>query len=396
MESPRIWHMTSNRWNSAITEYALCTALALKERGHRESWFSPLRGSPSETRAKNLGLNPMSFESFSPQPRVLIKTLGLIKQLAPQIIIVYEGKEDFLVSCMKKLTGSSYSIVRFYGSGAMVEKRKLRFLSFLAPTCRVVPSRAMEKKIQALPGKSPIHRIPLGSLGKRFRSETQQERPFFLIFGRLDPVKGHREFMEVFALFLKGLSPQSPKPYLLILGQEANLTCADLETQARSLGLTPGEEIQIEKKFVEDPPSLLSRAILGVVPSLDSEWIVRVGQEFLLCGTPIFVSQVGSLEETLFCPEAGASFSQKWTPQSIADELSRFYDSLRLWDIPGARSALAQKAQTLFSIGKMGQAWDELSRNLPKIGGCASAPSTSKGPSHRAQTGPQGSTSAQN
>src|SRR5690606_1002039 len=48
---------------------------------------------------------------------------------------------------------------------------------------------------------------------------------------------------------------------------------------------------------VSNPARLLSQTAVGLVPSLGSEIICRVAEEFLLCGTPVVAADVGALRE---------------------------------------------------------------------------------------------------
>src|SRR5690606_765274 len=63
--APRCWHLISNRWNSAITEYALNAARALSLKG-ADNLFSPLAGSPAEERAREYDLRVATFARFDP------------------------------------------------------------------------------------------------------------------------------------------------------------------------------------------------------------------------------------------------------------------------------------------------------------------------------------------
>ena len=72
-----------------------------------------------------------------------------------------------------------------------------------------------------------------------------------------------------------------------------------------------GEEVCLTSTRVENISELINSSMLGVIPSLWSEDICRVAQEFLLCGVPVFVSGVGALEDCLF---SGAGVSYKNQP----------------------------------------------------------------------------------
>jgi hypothetical protein len=111
----------------------------------------------------------------------------------------------------------------------------------------------------------------------------------------------------------------------------------------------------------------MSGTHLGVIPSLGSEVICRVAQEFLLCGCPIFVSGVGSLEECLFSASAGSSYRGL----DFSSSVQLFVQTLiQAWqESLATRQERALEAKALFSLSTMGQRLDQtfqpyLSRSL--------------------------------
>jgi glycosyltransferase involved in cell wall biosynthesis len=94
----------------------------------------------------------------------------------------------------------------------------------------------------------------------------------------------------------------------------------------------------------------MSGAVLGVVPSLGSEIICRVAEEFLLCGTPVAVSAAGSLPEIIF-PGAGFCFGAK----SEVDTVQAFIEWIRtsLGESEEDKFARAAAAVQRFSLPAM-------------------------------------------
>jgi glycosyltransferase involved in cell wall biosynthesis len=91
--------------------------------------------------------------------------------------------------------------------------------------------------------------------------------------------------------------------------------------------LTVGRDVNFTAARVDDINSLLSSACAGVVCSTGSEIICRVAQEFLVCGTPIVISGVGSLRE-IPLPCDGFDYGGLRFPE-IEDELWNFLEKSR-------------------------------------------------------------------
>lgn len=340
----KIWHLVSNRWNSAVTEYALSAARALDEQGH-ETLFTPLAGSPADRRANALGLRVRALNDFS-----LLK-LGVIREIyrnfRPQIIFVHGGPESVLVRHLGVPTIRVRG-VEFGKQGAFVSLRQQ--LAHARIAALVVPNQVLADEARRLLPSLPVHRVVLGCDSDRFHYITHARKSPMnaLIFGRFDPVKGHAGFLRIWRL----VKEQLPGALLHIVGEPANVSCAQLEEQVRAAGLECDRDVRITATRVVDVATLLSSASLGIVPSLGSEIIGRVTQEFLLCGTPVLVSGVGGLEELIFHSTAGAS----WRGLSEIEIATLVMKWLQIGSAESEadRAARAQQAKELFSIAAMG------------------------------------------
>ncbi|MEZ4742840.1 MAG: glycosyltransferase family 4 protein [Bdellovibrionota bacterium] len=307
-----VWHLLSNRWNSAITEYAISAIKALNLVGIKNV-FSPLTGSPAFIRAEEYSFNIAPVKSY--QLTSFLKLYQLYKKINPDIIISYGGPESVLAMLMCKLSGRNVAkCIRFKGHDFRQDHRfghRLRDLNDRYMHKIILPSNAVaNRSTTSVKSKSVI--IPLGIAGHGFLSvdckairdsNAEKNRPELLIFGRLDPVKGHREFLKIFACLLKKW-PQYlqkydvivEKPILHIVGLEKNITVKDIDIERQRLGI-PSDCIAFTASYVTDVPALMASASLGIISSIGSEVICRVAEEFLMCGTPIFTSGVGGLAE---------------------------------------------------------------------------------------------------
>lgn len=357
-----IWHLLSNRWFSAISAYAINTARSLELEGHT-CIFTPLQGSPAEQHAINLGLKINAVVNFNWSQKKHLAALE--KSINPDIIVVYGGPETFLSRFIIK---DRTVLARFRGDQCKIKykiQQKLQAWSHSHIDLFITPSKRLNQLYQGMYKSKPVKTIPLGVDTQVFqpRSYGKPEngsRPKILIFGRLDPVKGHEAFIEIFASMLelwKKSRLEKETPILQIVGKPANTSVLQILDKAQKMDLKVGYDIEVNPEYIKNVPDLLSQACLGVISSLASEEICRVAQEFLLCGTPVFVSGVGALNEVLSFKEAGLSYKNMPTLESAETLFSFVQQSAR--ETQKEKQARAQEAKKLFSLEQMGRALNE-------------------------------------
>jgi len=172
-----------------------------------------------------------------------------------------------------------------------------------------------------------------------------------LIFGRLDPIKGHREFLPIFKdLVQMAETFGDPIPRLKIVGMPANLSPEQIRVEARRLNLSD-LDVVIHCERVENVAEMMAQCSLGFVSSIGSEVICRVAHEFLLCGTPVVTTDVGSLPE-VFVDKSFGTYYERANPK---DASSRIYQWLRVahCEANTKRQIRSKVAQSIFSIEKM-------------------------------------------
>lgn len=346
----RVWHLLSNRWNSAITEYALSAARALKNAGHT-TLFSPLTDSPAATRAERY-FECESFKSFgvSEVPRLL----ALANEYRPDVVFTYGGPETFLAAFLKR--ARDLRPIRFRGqdldSAGFATGFKQR-LSHKLVEMVLTPSEKLAAAVRGLDPAAKVVCVPLGIDTELYRPviAAAPDRPEVVILGRLDPVKGHHVALKIFARILKDWKAGTP-PRLRIVGEPANLSRTHLEDWVKAEGLALGSDVVLTLERVQDVPMLLSRSAVGWVPSLGSEVICRVAEEFLACGTPVAVSGVGSLAEVLF-DGAGICYEGK-TEGEAAEVIGRLVAESAREEL-AAKVARAAAAKARYSLEAMGE-----------------------------------------
>ena len=355
----KIWHLISNRWNSAISEYAISAARATVTMG-ADVLTTSMAGSPVEKRILELGLRSGTVEHFGPGKIPYLAAAA--RKIDPDIIMTYGGPETTAAHFFK----GRARLVRFYGYqsgdviplGAVAKKiGHLRVDHIITPA--EIISRSLSDVVTC-----PVSTVVLGCDEQLFKpvNVASEQRPSLLIFGRLDPVKGHREFLEVFAEILRrsidhsGLQ-KNLRPKLKIVGLPANLSAAHIHAVARELKIST-DDYEILCERVADVAHLMSSATLGVVSSLGSEAICRVAQEFLLCGTPVVTTAVGSLPE-IFKEE---NFGLVYASDDKIASARKIYEILMTsyQDQMSVRHARSEMARAHFSLPAMSQRLSEI------------------------------------
>ncbi|MDO8734528.1 MAG: glycosyltransferase family 4 protein, partial [Elusimicrobiota bacterium] len=110
--------------------------------------------------------------------------------------------------------------------------------------------------------------------------------------GRLDPVKGHKYFLESAASVLKKI----PNAKFLVAGKEENIKYKELKKLAAKLGIEKSVEFL---GYVSDVSDFMSKCTLGVIASTGSEAVSRVLLEWMVCGKPVVATLVGCVSEIL-------------------------------------------------------------------------------------------------
>lgn len=346
----KVWHLISNRWNSAITEYALSATRSLAEVGV-DHLFSPLLGSPAEKRAKQYGLRVSAFKDFSAREAGRYK--DTFRDFLPDAVIVYGGPESFLA----RFSPSKTKVFRFRGneiSTSFFSTLNQR-LSLSHVKKIIVPGTPLLRDCRKIFGDERVDPIILGCDTAEYKpnlAARKTDRPSMMIFGRFDPIKGHKEFMEIFREMLNIWPKNVPQPQLIIAGEPATVSAADLRTAAVKFGLTEDHVVIKTGRFL-DVAEMMSSVSVGVVSSLGSEQICRVAEEFLLCGTSVALSGAGSLNDVLF---DDAGFSYGGCPLGEAtNKLIQLLLKTHL-ETDKVRLDRAVTAKTKFSFATMGAA----------------------------------------
>lgn len=341
----RILHLNSNRWNSAITEYAVSLGRAFQTLG-ATSLAVGLQDSPYLLRARSVGLDTKDVAHFGISSISTIKRV--VEDFKPTHVVCYGGPETTLCRLLPK----TFQLIRCKGQGGHANgwiDSTLQKISWSHVDKIVVPSASLEQEIASWASER-THVLALGCDETRFYFDEANFRknsvPEALIFGRFDPVKGHEQFLEIFAA-ARRLRPMR----LHIVGEPANVSVTHLQNWVTARELN--QDVVITSTRISNVAALMTQVDLGVISSIGSEYICRVAEEFLLCGTPVLVSGVGSLNDVLVDDLFGASY-RNCDVQTAAQILVKMLET-SFSETLAEKKKRAERAKKLFSIAAMAE-----------------------------------------
>ncbi|MFH1259807.1 MAG: glycosyltransferase family 4 protein [Elusimicrobiota bacterium] len=284
----RTLHIDLESWDSGITNYALTVAVGLQQLGE-PVWFAGWPEKFPLQQAKKLALNI--------QPITSIYSLALcLKSVKPELIDAYTGKSLFWAVAALSLARLKIPVVRTYADARLPKnnffnRRLYRHKAAKIITAAKFLENSFIDDLQLPPEK--IVTIYQGIDTGKFSSTAVPVSPVRIgMVGRLDPVKGHRDFLLAAAEIKKTL----PTAKFIIAGEEKNIKTAELKNLAGTLGV--GQKIT----FVGYHPNiaqLMNTCSIGVISSLGSEAVSRALLEWMACARPVVATAVGCIPEII-------------------------------------------------------------------------------------------------
>jgi len=347
LKTYRVLNLISIRWYNACAQYALSIARALNQEGS-ELYFAGCPGSPAITRAGEEGFTEIpDINLASSNPLVFLLSVQRLKQFCRekgiQVVFSHSGPDHLAGALIKiALSGLCYHIdVR-----ADIRRPKNHFLNrFLY--CRgsdrhLVPSRFMRAYFTDF-GIAPeaVDYLPPCINTDHFRPRTapsvlRQQLGLtdtdilFGVVARLDPVKGHSVVMEA----ANRLSERRDI-HFLISGDTFSV-------RPEGLRLLLNEKAKKQVHFLNRVPDvrpLLQALDVGLISSIGSEAICRIGLEMAAAGLPIIGTRVNSIPE-MIDDEKGGLLIPPGESQALAQAV------LRLSDDPSLRKKMGDYSLT--------------------------------------------------
>jgi glycosyltransferase involved in cell wall biosynthesis len=280
----RILHLVDVRWHNGLAHYALSLAAAMRDAGH-ESWVGAVPGSGPWRAATALGLPLL--------PHVRLSALPALRAFVrrERIGVVNAHTGDAHTLAVAATAGGLAAVVRTRSDARPVRRRAAASLLF-ARTGRVIAAAEYIRRQYLDTVGLPPGRVVTVLQGVELPepSEPPAGPPRIAIVGRLDPVKGHADFLAAAAVVLA----RHPRARFTIAGRPERIAVAELERQAREMGIREAVEI---RGHVEDLEALHRASAIGVVASTGSEAVSRATLEWLAAGRPVVATQVGGIPE---------------------------------------------------------------------------------------------------
>lgn len=273
-------------WASALADYAIAQSKALKEAGH-EIIFAAPDGSFSAKAARENGFKLIEFPDRKKilSPLKIISLSHFCSKEKIDIINAHTGRALTAASAIGVFS-PGIKIVR---TKADAKKPSSRIFSHNLSMI-ICGSAYIKEMYNKQAGKQTKLMVIYRGAEKISKTPLPQSPPYRIgMIARLDPVKGHTDFIKAAILILE----KRKDCVFLIAGQEENISWSELKK------LIPPE---FEKNFsylgrVSDPYSFTSSCHFGVISSLASEAVSRAALEWLSSSRALISSSAGSLPE---------------------------------------------------------------------------------------------------
>ncbi len=276
-------------WNSGVTNYAMELSKAILQNGHKIFFAGVKGGLPLQIARKN------SFETVEictrKNPFILGSVLRLVKfvQLYKiDIVNAHTGKGHFLAYLTLLISNKKFALIRTK-SDTMYPKKSFLYKK----TEKIIAASEFIRKRYLKIGIAPEKVITIyqGIILPTSRFPLPAS-PIVGIVGRLDPVKGHKYFLEAAPIILK----KFPETKFLIAGNEENIKYSELKELSKKLGIEKSVEFL---GYVENVYDFMSKCSIGIIASTGSEAVSRVLLEWMACEKPVVATMVGCIPEIL-------------------------------------------------------------------------------------------------
>jgi glycosyltransferase involved in cell wall biosynthesis len=338
----KILNVINVRWYNATAWYAVSLSSALKKSGH-DVIVCGQPGTPPVEKAKELGLEVFEAEFNSSNPIKLFKTMNrvrkLLKSYKPDAVACHRGEFFWYFAIKKFFTRPRWKLIRVRGDIRPPKADIINRWMHNTVADKVVVSgefikqqfvenlKSNDEHVMVLHGgvdREIFKHLDFGRI--RVRDEYGWTDDDFVvgIVGRFDPIKGHEILFRAVADVLHNNKNKNIK--LMIAGFDAVTTTDDINALLKRFKL---EDISVITGKRDDIAALMSAMDLGVVSSVGSEAICRVGMEIMSCGIPIVVSDTGVLPEIV--PECNVY--PKYEPEKLTEALIEHSKDLKIYDL---------------------------------------------------------------
>jgi len=268
-------------WNSGLTDYAIKQAKALEKTGY-EVFFGATERTLCLERIKKEGFTAIYISDRKKLNLLgdILKIRNFAKKRKIDILNAHTGRTQTIA--ILSATRTNLKIIRTKADAktpriSLLSGRISKIICASAYIQQMYTRRGIsENKVEIIPPPAPKMDIPLPGF----------KPPIIIgILARLDPVKGHRYFLDAAAL----LTSRNEKVEFEIGGYEANTKYPELKKYADKLGIVNKVHFYGE---VKQPEDFIKRCDIGIITSTGSEAVSRVLLEWLSAGRPVISTNV--------------------------------------------------------------------------------------------------------
>ncbi|MBI4667752.1 MAG: glycosyltransferase family 4 protein [Elusimicrobia bacterium] len=332
----KILQLLDEPYDSGLTASALRLAQTLRD-ARQTCGIVCRENSFAWKKAKQLNLEHVGFSGLGVLAYPKIK--NWIKKGGWSILHAHTGRTHTLAWLISKDL-KNIRVVRTRADARKLKKRALYQRILKGTDFVVFPTKAMREEFMT------IYDYPIGrtkviypAVTSETRNQNQESREPSLrvcMVARLDPIKGHRDFIQAAAL----IADQFPEAVFEIIGAEKNTSIAQLRVAMRRLGVEGRVRVRGFLDDMELGRAMKSSAV-GVIASRGSEVISRVCLEWMALGRPVVATKVGMIPEVVKDGKTGF-LAPPGCPANMADKIGQLLKDDNL------RQAMGQEARELF------------------------------------------------
>ncbi len=352
--------LNSPNW-SAASAYCINVSYELMKLGH-EVLIMTEPGKPLE-QAKSLGipcddklrLNEHSLSAYVHGLKHLKQTY---KQFKPDIVSAHMNECSWMPGFVAKMSFPTAKVVRVRADIAAPNKNIFNLYVNHKWTDHIICSSQLHKEVccknlflspdrlSVVYGSVDAEKFNTTAYDSSIRKQLGLLDDDFVVclLGRLSPVKGHEYAIKAVSL-LKDLPV---KVKLLCIGYESERKYDWLNGEAERLGVTD-RLVTIER--CDNIPAVLNSVDVGIITSLGSEANSRAALEYMACGKPVVVTNVGVLPE-LVAEGKNGFVIEKGISEKLAETLKKLVLNKDLCSEMGKASR--QRIEDNFTLKQFG------------------------------------------
>ncbi len=352
--------LNSPNW-SAASAYCINVSYELMKLGH-EVLIMTEPGKPLE-QAKSFGipcddklrLNEHCLSAYVQGLKHLKQTY---KRFKPDIVSAHMNECSWMPGFVAKMSYPTAKVVRVRADIAAPNKNIFNLYVNHKWTDHIVCSSQLHKdvccknlflspdKLSVVYGSVDSEKFNPDTHDSSIRKKLNLEEDDFVIclLGRLSPVKGHEYALKTISL-LKDLPV---KVKLLCIGYESERKYDWLRGEA--------ERLEVSDRLVilgrcDNIPAVLNSVDVGIITSLGSEANSRATLEYMACGKPVVVTNVGVLPE-LVAEGKNGFVIEKGNSEKLAETLKKMALNKNLCSEMGKASR--QRIEDNFTLKQFG------------------------------------------